>query len=118
MIALLKRHGLKYLIFITCMVGCNACSQEYCIGQIDCPVNRDDFEDMRCLISGHGFSYGLAHGKLLVSRYLFIRYSSLKNIPSTTVLLVLCYFLGSQYFFLLLVIYLEEQYPAWHKKIL
>lgn len=28
-----------------------------------CPVNRDDFEDMRCLISGRSFSYGLAHGK-------------------------------------------------------
>lgn len=63
MIALIKRHGLKYFIFIICMVGCNAWSQEYCVGQIERPVNRDDFEDTRCLISGHGFSYGLAHGE-------------------------------------------------------
>lgn len=63
MVALLKRHGLKYFAFITWMVGCYAWSQEYFLGQIKHPVKRDDFEDTGCLISGRGFSYGLAHGK-------------------------------------------------------
>lgn len=95
------------------MVGCNAWSQEYCIGQMECPVNRDDFEDMRCLIGGLGFSFGLAHGKhdsfsLKTPIYMVLQFKHYL-ISSCFACLMLFFQVA---FSLLLLIYLEEQYPA------
>lgn len=57
MVTFLKRHSLKYFIFITQMISCNAQLQECCIGQIKYTFTSDDFENLRRLRSGQGFCY-------------------------------------------------------------